>query len=106
MWRGGGGGGNTGFLVSDAQLFHSSPPHFLYREMGLGETRVRTPNKDGHRSGLHIQMVTSQDSIYRWSRVRTPNKDGHGSGLQIRMVTGQDSIYRWSKVRDNVQYIW
>ncbi len=92
------GGGD--FLFRMRNSSHSSPPYFLYREMVLGETRVRTPNKD--------------------ARVRTPNKDGHRSGLHIQMVTGQgqravhmvrDSIsgvtvhrlnVGWSRVRDSI----
>ncbi len=57
-----GGGGAQDFLFRMRNSSHSSPPHFLYREMVLGETRVRTPNKDGHRSGLQIRMVMGQDS--------------------------------------------
>ena len=38
------------FLFRMRNSSHSSPPYFLYREMVLGEARVKTLNKDGHES--------------------------------------------------------
>ncbi len=114
------------FLFRMRNSSNSSPLHFLYREMVLGETRVRTPNKDGHGSGLHIQMVTGQgqravhmvrDSIsgVRGSQTlrrmvsgqrlhigsgdRPSMKKNQESGSSYKIVTGQGLKIEWSGVR-------